>query len=255
MADVIFNRPLQNEDLEATLDAYEKDVNPETEHDFIAMLGAAQLLAPVQVDAELTDNGDGTFSIDSEVAAQLNYQVIQNQKEEVFFPAFTSTEEYNKWSTDVEGVVGLTVSLETYAALMSANPDTGLVINAFGQNVVMNQDNMNYVMATLTQMREQDPITLEEPVDDQSDFAAKLADQLPENMPEMNTVWAIDLVRAPERTLIYVIHTEGDPEEAKAQFFAFATINNAPAFSNVLSVEEIGYPRAAAFTPIYNKAN
>ena len=156
MADVIFNRPLQNEDLEATLDAYEKDVNPETEHDFIAMLGAAQLLAPVQVDAELTDNGDGTFSIDSEVAAQLNYQVIQNQKEEVFFPAFTSTEEYNKWSTDVEGVVGLTVSLETYAALMSANPDTGLVINAFGQNVVMNQDNMNYVMATLTQMREQD---------------------------------------------------------------------------------------------------
>lgn len=80
MADVIFNRPLQNEDLEATLDAYEKDVNPETEHDFIAMLGAAQLLAPVQVDAELTDNGDGTFSIDSEVAAQLNYQVIQNQR-------------------------------------------------------------------------------------------------------------------------------------------------------------------------------
>ncbi|WP_245150576.1 hypothetical protein [Weissella cibaria] len=41
MADVIFNRPLQNEDLEATLDAYEKDVNPETEHDFIAMLGDA----------------------------------------------------------------------------------------------------------------------------------------------------------------------------------------------------------------------
>ena len=25
MADVIFNRPLENEDLEATLDAYEKD--------------------------------------------------------------------------------------------------------------------------------------------------------------------------------------------------------------------------------------
>ena len=121
----------------------------------------------MQVGAELTDNGVGTGSIDCEVAAQLNYQVIQNQREEVFFPAFTSTEEYNKWSTDVEGVVGLTVSLETYAALMSANPDTGLVINAFGQNVVMNQDNMNYVMATLTQMREQDPITLEEPVDDQ----------------------------------------------------------------------------------------
>lgn len=253
MADVIFNRPLENEDLEATLDAYEKDVNPETEHDFIAMLGAASLLAPVQVDAELTDNGDGTFVIDSEVAAQLNYQVIQNSKGEVFFPAFTSTEEYSKWSTEAEGVVALTVSLETYAALMSANPDTGLVINAYGQNVVMNQDNMNYVMATLTQMREQDPITLEDPVDDQTEFAAKLAEGMGEVLPDLQTVWAIDLVRAPERALIYVIHTDGELEEAKAQFFAFAQMAGAPAFTNVLGVQEIGYPRAAAFAPIYTK--
>ena len=183
----------------------------------------------------------------------MNYQVIQNSKGEVFFPAFTSTEEYNKWSTEAEGVVALTVSLETYAALMSANPDTGLVINAYGQNVVMNQDNMNYVMATLTQMREQDPITLEDPVDDQTEFAAKLAEGMGEVLPDLQTVWAIDLVRAPERALIYVIHTDGELEEAKAQFFAFAQMAGAPAFTNVLGVQEIGYPRAAAFAPIYTK--
>ena len=136
---------------------------------------------------------------------------------------------------------------------MSANPDTGLVINAYGQNVVMNQDNMNYVMATLTQMREQDPITLEDPVDDQTEFAAKLAEGMGEVLPDLQTVWVIDLVRAPERALIYVIHTDGELEEAKAQFFAFAQMAGAPAFTNVLGVQEIGYPRAAAFAPIYTK--
>jgi hypothetical protein len=256
MADVFFNETVDNTDFEEVINAYEADVNPETEHDFISMLGTAKFVAPVQVlGVELAETEDGRLFTDLEEGVQVNYQVIQNGKGDIFFPAFTSQAEYDKWSTDVEGIVTSLLSIEQYMALISSNPEvTGVVINAFGQNIVMNQDNLEYVMATLTQMREQDPITLEDATDDQTDFAARMVEVFPGNVPDIRTVWAIDLVRQPERSLIYVIDADGDIDDAKAQFFAFAQVEpSAPAFNNVLGVAEIGYPRVATFAPVYNR--
>lgn len=44
---IYFNEVVDNEDLEQAFNSYLQDVNPDTEHDFIKMIGVSRLYASV----------------------------------------------------------------------------------------------------------------------------------------------------------------------------------------------------------------
>ncbi len=62
----------------------------------------------------------------------------------------------------------------------------------------------------LIQMNQNATISLDETTTDQTAFAALLA----RDLPDIRTVWAVDLVRGDERTLVYVL--DADAEDANA---------------------------------------
>lgn len=255
---IYFNEVVDNEDLEQAFNSYLQDVNPDTEHDFIKMIGVSRLYAPVQIlGAEFTSEADGSLSAEYEDGIEVQYQVIKNGNGELFFPAFTSQVEYDKWAktSTAQGLVTSLLSFDQFSSLTIPNDQiAGIVINPFGQNIVLNKTNLQYMVDALIQMNQNATISLDETTTDQTAFAALLARDLPGNLPDIRTVWAVDLVRGDERTLVYVL--DADAEDANAQFFAYAQVSHqTPEFSNVLNVSQIGYPRLAVYTPIYNNVD
>ncbi|MDR3189653.1 MAG: SseB family protein [Lactobacillaceae bacterium] len=252
---IYFNEPVDNADLDTTLTTFMADSNPDTEHDFIHMLAVSKLYAPVQViGAAWQAEADGSQSIEYAENVEVQYQVIKNGTGKLFFPAFTNQAEYDKWAatSQAQGLVTSLLSYDQFSALTLPNDQIeGIVVNPLGDNVVLDKTNLQYITDMVIQMNSEASIHLEDTLTEQAEFKALLARDLPNNLPAIKTVWAVDLVRGAERSLVYVL--DADNEAANAEFFAYAQVSGvAPDFSNVMTVGQVGYPRIAEFAPIYN---
>ncbi len=129
-------KPVKNPELLKAIEEMQKNNNPDTVNAMINAVMKAKFITPANVSGPQpvakTDNGGTVMQQET----QVQFQLIENQKGEKFFPAFTDLDEKKKWE-GVHGRNDVIMDFDAYYQLLQA-PDSnvmGFVINPFGRSV------------------------------------------------------------------------------------------------------------------------
>lgn len=129
-------KPIENYELVEAIAMMQDDNCPENVNRMINCVMNAQLITPANVSKPVPvakNNGNGTVM---QQETQIQFQLIENQNKEKFFPAFTDKEEKEKWE-QAQGKHDVIMTFDGFAQVLSA-PDCnvqGFVINPFGRSV------------------------------------------------------------------------------------------------------------------------
>ncbi len=134
-------KPISNPELKEAIEVMQADNNPQNVNAMINWVMRAQFITPANVSKPTPvakNNGKGTVM---QQQSQVQFQLIENQNKEKFFPAFTDLEEKNKWA-ESKGKNDVIMTFDSYVHVLS-DPKCdvkGFVINPFGRSVAFPKD-------------------------------------------------------------------------------------------------------------------
>lgn len=135
------SKNITNPELLEAIEKMQADNKPENVNRMIDCVMQAQFITPGMVskpqNVAKTD-GNGTVM---QQETQVQFQLIENQNKEKFFPAFTDQEEKKKWTVS-EGKDDVIMTFDGFAQVL-AEKDChvkGFVINPFGKSVAFPKD-------------------------------------------------------------------------------------------------------------------
>lgn len=131
------NTNITNPDLLDAIEDMQEDNNPDTVNHMIDCVMKAQFITPGRVSkpqnvAKTDENGSTVMQQET----QVQFQLIENQDKEKFFPAFTDQDEKKKWEAS-KGTDDVIMNFDGYAQVLSEKDCEvkGFVINPFGKSV------------------------------------------------------------------------------------------------------------------------
>ncbi len=130
-------QPITNPELLKAIEDMQEDNNPDTVNRMIDCVMNARFISPGTVSkpqnvAKTDKNGSTVMQQET----QVQFQLIENQDKEKFFPAFTDQEEKKKWTVS-EGKDDVIMTFDGFAQVLSEKDCNvkGFVINPFGKSV------------------------------------------------------------------------------------------------------------------------
>ncbi|MCH5303961.1 MAG: enhanced serine sensitivity protein SseB [Ruminococcus sp.] len=130
-------KPIKNPELLEAIKNMQENNTPENVNRMIDCVMKAQFITPGTVSkprpvAKTDKNGSTVMQQET----QVQFQLIENQNKEKFFPAFTDKEEKEKWQIS-EGKDDVIMNFDGYAQVLSDEgcDVKGFVINPFGRSV------------------------------------------------------------------------------------------------------------------------
>lgn len=131
-------KPIENYELVEAIAMMQDENSAENVNRMIDCVMKAQFITPGNVSKPVPvakTNGDGTGTV-MQQQTQIQFQLIENQDKQKFFPAFTDKAEKDKWA-QAEGKHDVIMTFDSFVQVLSA-PDcnvSGFVINPFGRSV------------------------------------------------------------------------------------------------------------------------
>lgn len=128
---------ITNPELLEAIERMQEDNTPENVNHMIDCVMAAQFITPGMVsepkNVAKTNKNGGTVM---QQETQIQFQLIENQDKEKFFPAFTDQEEKTKWQMS-KGKHDVIMTFDGFAQVLSEKDCNvkGFVINPFGKSV------------------------------------------------------------------------------------------------------------------------
>lgn len=122
------------------------DASPQNESELITQLKKAEFLSPIMMLSPLA-KPDGS-AVYEEEGANIKFMILADDEANLsFFPAFTSREEMMKWRNDAEQEV-LNLRLRDFCAMINDSGEkyAGVVIDAFGANLILNAQILNAIV-------------------------------------------------------------------------------------------------------------
>ena len=131
------NQKVTNPELLEAIIEMQENNNPDTVNHMIDCVMNAKFITPGNVSKPRNvakTNPQGATVMQQET--QVQFQLIENNNKEKFFPAFTDEEEKNKWDGS-KGKDNVVMTFDSYAQLLSEEgcEVMGFVINPFGKSV------------------------------------------------------------------------------------------------------------------------
>lgn len=131
------NKKITNPELLEAITQMQEDNNPDTVNHMIDCVMNAKFITPGNVSKPRNvakTNPQGATVMQQET--QVQFQLIENNNKEKFFPAFTDEEEKNKWDGS-KGKDNVVMTFDSYAQLLGEEgcEVMGFVINPFGKSV------------------------------------------------------------------------------------------------------------------------
>ena len=129
-------KPVRNDSLKEAMDQLRNDPTKENNIVVLNEVVSARLLAPVSMDREPElDPKTGEVILDKDT--EIRFEIITNNKVELYYPVFTDGAELKKCSEEPDQRV-LIVNFADLAAMIAAqnNQISGFVINPRGDNMV-----------------------------------------------------------------------------------------------------------------------
>ncbi len=131
------NINVNNPELLVAIENMQENNTKETVDEMVNQAMKARFITPAKVHAPenvaKTKNGKTIMQQQS----QVQFQLIQNENKEQYFPAFTDVDELNKWSGCDKGFTLTVMTFTDYANILADPkcPIQGFVINPFGKSV------------------------------------------------------------------------------------------------------------------------
>ena len=144
---------IKNPELLEAIEKMQADGNPENINAMINKVVAAKFILPAmmkQIPQARTENGRTVMSN----ATQVQFRLLENNKKERFFGAFSDTDELFKW-TGNEKATKVVTDFDSLAAMVmdpKANV-LGFVINPFGKSVTFPKNMVNSIKQQRDYMR------------------------------------------------------------------------------------------------------
>lgn len=135
--EILKNVNLNNPDLLKAIENMQENNTKETVDEMVNQVMRAKFITPAKIHAPenvaRTQNGKTIMQQQS----QVQFQLIQNENKEQYFPAFTDEEQLNKWSVADKGFTPTVMTFVDYANVLADPkcPIKGFVINPFGKSV------------------------------------------------------------------------------------------------------------------------
>lgn len=129
-------KPITNPQLIEAIEKMQQDNNQENVNEMINCVMNAQFITPGNVSKpkNVARNNGGNTVMQQQM--QIQFQLIENQNKEKFFPAFTDSAEKDKWQQS-KGKQEVVMTFDSYVKVLS-DPNCevkGFVINPFGRSV------------------------------------------------------------------------------------------------------------------------
>ncbi len=131
------NLDLNNSKLLEAIENMQENNTKETVDEMVNQVMKAKFITPAKVHAPQnvakTKNGKTVMQQQS----QVQFQLIQNENKEQYFPAFTDVQELNRWDKANKEFATTIMTFKDYANILADPkcPINGFVINPFGKSV------------------------------------------------------------------------------------------------------------------------
>ena len=144
MAENIKMRPVTNPMLVGAMELLRAEDTPEHRNLVMQEIAHAKFLSPVTIDPKPVPDENGSVKITTEHKIQLP---MLTAGEKHFFMAFTDMRELKQWKEPNPTIFGFT--MKDYINMLQGAGDTcdGIVINPFGNNMVLSKDLIENVFA------------------------------------------------------------------------------------------------------------
>lgn len=134
--------PVENPDLVEKINRYVNSQSEADESQLKEALLKAKLLAPASVE-NWKEHSQGKQVLDHDIHFHL--MGIQDKENNIYLPAFTDWNEITKWRNDAE-LKAIVLTLADYVkVLMKNNNIIGLVINPYGENLVLHKQQIEEI--------------------------------------------------------------------------------------------------------------
>lgn len=207
----------KNDKMKAAMRALRDKENQFTIQHMVDSLITSQLLVPAQWDKDpVEEQGQMIFSPDT----KFQLMVINDDRNNCYFPMFTSMEELKKWDTENE-IQSLVMSFEQYLPFVEISKDTvrGIVVNPYSENVPFTCDYILQVnQERIKNLREHsidaaEQFNLREPVANVEALKAQLA-ELGNTYTEIKSIYLLERLVKDQPSHWFVV-VDMDPENPK----------------------------------------
>lgn len=214
------DRPVENPRLKALGQALQNQPTKQTISDFYQELAEnAHLLCVVQFSQAPADNGDGTATFQEDSIMRIPQLTATDGR--LYFPAFTDWHEVYKFAAAQSKPQAMVFTFDDYAALVADAPESGVVIDPFGLDIVLSAQEVISIKrqkdafltpqacrlpaGTKVLVGEAAPTPLLEAMQEQLRrfFAAR---------PYVHQAWLLWMVRDDEGSFLMLIDFDGDKD-------------------------------------------
>ena len=210
---------IKNPELLEAIEAMQADGTPENISKMISRVVEAKFILPAimkSVPRARTQNGKTVMSN----ATQVQFRLLENNRKERFFGAFTDTDEMFKWNGN-ENAAKIVTDFDSLAAMvMDPNANVlGFVINAFGKSVTFPKDMVNQIKQQRDYMRHEQnmlkkggEVKVGEPEEYPIDMMAALINHF-STEPNVNAAYLRLVEQDGQMSYFVVVDFYGDMEE------------------------------------------
>ncbi|WP_186306497.1 enhanced serine sensitivity protein SseB [Siminovitchia fortis] len=217
MVDV--NKPVTNPDLVKSVAVLREEPSRGNEQAFFHELLKAHFLAPVIIDP-MPENTGGESVLEKDTKIQ--FAGITTQDGKTFFPAFTDWDELRKWSSEPNQQTLIT-TFKDYESMLGNGSFEGVVINPFGENLLIDGNLIEIINNSALQMDEGESVMIGIPNDYPTEMIDALKKQLPK-MAHVKSAYLLLMVRnQTDQSFLMVVDTENDPRDTFAEMAEVAT--------------------------------
>ncbi len=223
------NNPVTNPYLKECMQALKQDNSEENQNRVLQEIAMqAHFLSLVVFSQPPKDNGDGTATFEKESTMQ--FPLLTTADGSILCPAFTDWEELNKWRRE-ETPRTLVLTFDDYASMVLRDTHlTGLVINPFGENLVLDRALLTHMQAHKAQILagvqeqkidKETQVLLGEPAERPEAALAAMAAIFRENL-DVCAAWLRLLRRDDTESYLIVVDCDGDARAVFVQAAAAA---------------------------------
>ena len=202
------NVPIENPELVIKIREYTNSQSDEVEMELREALLKAKFLAPAGLEG-WTNIPKGKQVLEQDV--KFNLLSIQDEQGSMYLPAFTDWSEVDKWNNDTE-MKTMVFTLRDYAGAFTNNQElVGIVINPYGENLVLNREMIYSVVSGKHMMKKGESVAIGLPKEYPDEMVRVLIKYFGD-IKKIKSAYLLWMVRNEEQSYLLVLDSDEKPE-------------------------------------------
>ena len=203
------NKPVTNPKLVAILKKIKEEYSSETEHLLYQLILAANYLTPVNISPSLEKvNGKSVLKEDTKI----EFMGLHDNDGKQYIPAFTDWQELKKWGNSNNQQTVVLKFKEYEEMILDGKTWSGLVINPFGENIIIDKDRLKIVNKHAVRIEKDESVMLGIPEEYPDEMVSAIREVLPE-VESVKSAYLLLMIRnKTDKSYLIVVDTDSNPQ-------------------------------------------